>query len=527
MSYTGQALRLIIFLVLGICIYAQCISGNEGDKGWILNFSAMWLSGKALYSGIFSALPPLIFWLYAIPVSLGNFLHLSSGFVLALMGLVTTGFTVALSVRLIKYVPMFAEQKRLRVEFALLLSFMLIVWTNSHYFFDREHIFLVLTFPYILRFMPSLAGQPLPSRLRVLIGVMAAIGFCIKPHCALVFAGVQLLILYRTRSWRMLFCLENSIIYLVGLAYLAATAALAPEYFTLVLPMSLATYSAAADPMAMLVYGVIAILIFSLTCVDFRLRDQSPYRSDILYFACACAVLLLYALVNNGWGYTWNPLYEFILLLTGFVRWEHQYLATQPEKTAGDLRRFQFGSRACMLNFTLNTFAILALYAADNFASHSVAGKIDADIQAIAHSAGARSFGAISIDLEHPANLANDSGIRMETRFNHLWMLPKFFIADSNFKETNRWILTYVARAYADDLNFHKPDLMLIDDTDMFYRIYHPVGLIAYLSAVDDSFRTAWSHYHLLASVNYCARQGVEKPRKQGCKFDVYKRIKP
>ena len=49
------------------------------------------------------------------------------------------------------------------------------------------------------------------------------------------------------------------------------------------------------------------------------MRASSPVRRDLYYLLLLMPALLLYALANNGWGYTYCPLISIVLLFTGWA----------------------------------------------------------------------------------------------------------------------------------------------------------------------------------------------------------------
>src|SRR5262249_32648747 len=156
-----------------------------------------------------------------------------------------------------------------------------VIITPQMFFFDREHILMVMTFPYVLRFMPSLARVTLPNGLRVCVGLAAALGFCIKPHSVILFAFVQAMFLLRERSLTILWSLENLIIYCGAALYFFCIWQFAPQYVHVILPAALATYAAFNRGGSSLMGLPPAILCFCLTFADFRPRYSSPYRRDI------------------------------------------------------------------------------------------------------------------------------------------------------------------------------------------------------------------------------------------------------
>ena len=381
-----------------------------------------------------------------------------------------------------------------------------------------RHIFLMLVFPYLLRFMPTLAGAAFSARLKWVVGCMATIGFCIKPHCFIVFAAVQLLYMARTRSARILISPENILIYAIVSLYLAAIVVFLPDYIHVVMPMALATYSSFSMRINGIFFGVAALVILGVAFADFRWRLSSPYRRDIYYLLELCLAFLFYALANNGWNYTYIPLISLTLVVNGWVLMDYLWLKEQANADGLPARQFIFGVRACALCLT----AVIGCSAMSGFlkintncTEHLKCGRLGK--QLIADMKGVHSFGSISVDFGTWARLSDSTGARWDTRFNHLWMLPKFMKSGADFAQRNRWILTYVTDALAEDMDRHKPEIMFVD---AFSPARGHVDPLDYLSAFPH-FRDAWQHYRYLKSDFTCTT-----PEKTHCGgFRLYERV--
>ncbi len=528
---TDKILFAVCTLLLLFSAYLQFDLGNLGDKDWLLYVARMWLGGKKLYVDLFEPELPLITWIYVIPVYLSIYLGFFKDYqYLVILGFFLIAFILFISLKLINFHPEFANNKRKKIEFALLFLFVFIYFTNSAYFFDREHIFLVLVFPYLLRWLPSIMNAPIPRYLKIIMGIMAGIGFCIKPHCAIVFVGIQLIVLIRERSGAILLSIENSIIYLIGSAYIAAIWVFTPEYILVVLPMELVTYSAANRKIGGLTYFSITLFTFGVTFADFRLRYTSPYRKDIFYLAFVCLSFLGYALLNNGWGYSWNPLASIVFMITGFVLWEAIYLKKHYQAQGLPFQNFVLGARACAINLVVNAIIILGLWAyiipssCGHYYLECDKGKVF--LNQITEANGGqkiKSFGSISIDFEIWTELVRATGSSWETRFNCLWMLPKFFLSDENFVKKNKWILEYISHALAEDMRKNKPEIMFVDNTDNFYTFHEYVDLVAYLNKFPE-FKKEFTHYRYVEKISPCKPEKNTQP-KEHCGYFIYKRI--
>lgn len=511
-------------LLLACVVYVLVTFGNAGDKEiWLVN-AHMLLHGKRLYRDIFSVSPPLIYYIYVLPIYLSEITGVLKDFQLFnAMGLALIFWSAWTGSKLLACHPAFSAAAMQR-QHLLLMLIVFNTCSGAYYFFDREHIFLVLSFPYLLRFMPSLSEERYPLGMRVGIGLAAAIGFCIKPYCLILPAVVALLYVIRRRSLAIVFCVENLVIYLFTGLYLACIYLYTPEYIHIIVPMALATYGAANSRLAGLFFLAICLLIFAVTFVDFRPRYTSPYRRDIYYLLGISGGFLAYALANNGWGYTYNPLACSLLIVTGWVGWEYLYLKREHAAKGLPVKSFVFGARACAINIAANAACVTLgalMTVLLGCRAHLQCDQTGREVlESVNH---AHSFGSVSLDFGIWAQLVDQTGLHWDTRFSQLWMLPKFYISDATFKEKNRWVLQYVASGFASDLNSRKPEVMFVDEANSFYSVRTHMDLLGLLNQFED-FRQAWGHYHLVRSICPAKKKHPDAPPENICKYYVYDR---
>lgn len=513
-------------LLLCLIAYVDFRWMSIGDKAWLLFSTEEWLAGKKLYVDIFEVNPPLIYWIYFLPCYLSAHLGVLTDYnFLALLAFATLLLVLYVSHRLIQYNPQFSHAK-MQAEFCLLLASVFMSFTNPMYFFDRDHIFLLLTFPYALRWMPSLSEAGISRSLRIAVGVMAGIGFCLKPHSMVVFAVVQAMYFLRRCSPAILFSVENMLMYCMVFAYTAAMWVFAPDYLHTIAPMALATYGAINRKSSQAVFFFVAVIRLGVTLADFRPRYSSPYRQDIYYLLALCAAFLLYALVNNGWGYTWNPLLSLVMIVTGFVLWEFLYLTKEHSEQGLPTRQFQFGARACLLNLFASVAVVLLIVytglvmSCGNYMDCPGGRRFMDNITRSNGGKPLQSFGTISINADLWVYLSEKTGAPWVTRFNQVWMLPRFFIASPEFIDRNHWILDYVGRAYGEDLQRNKPELVFVDDDEDFYSVRGHVDLEKFMLDIPE-FRNEWRYYRLVGRID-----GVGGPSpKEHSGYFVYKRM--
>ena len=123
--------------------------------------------------------------------------------------------------------------------------------------------------------------------------------------------NVQLLtICTKQRSLAILWSIENLIIYVLGITYLALIYFCTPGYLDTVLPMAMATYSAYSRKTTGIFCLIIFAVMMGMTFADFRTRYASPLRAEVYYFLGICFAYFAYALANNGWAYTYKSAHQ-------------------------------------------------------------------------------------------------------------------------------------------------------------------------------------------------------------------------
>ena len=525
-SYT-QKFWIGFTLLQCLAFYLQYVGAMWGDKPFMLGYSAMWVSGKVMYHDLFEVQPPFTLFVFALPEYAAHYLgfgvlkdyHFLLSFTYVLIGVVT----------FLHYTVLKASAHK--TQAGILSAFIVLVltlFTMPNYFGDREHLFLTLVLPYLLLFLPSVKRDEISLKYRSVIGLLAGLGLCMKPHCLVVLGGIILATLLIKKRLSIIFYLENCLIYMVLVVYLASIIYFMPEFFSLVMPMAVATYDVNNQRKQGILYGAGAAITFAVTFIDFRLRYTSPIRKDIFYLVACCFFFLLYALFNNGWGYTWNPLFSIIFITTGFVIAEFITLKKHYEHQQLPFRSFIMGYRAGILNLSVNALIglFISFYVIFNSCGSSFeceAGKdFIQDMVTINHSRQPKNFGTITMGFTEWCEYSNATGAHWDTRFHSIFMLPKFFISDADFRQKNQWILDYVSNAYAEDLERNRPEIVFVDNADEFYSVHQYVDLIAFLSQLP-RFKEAWKNYA------YVTRSGIDSSykTKPHSGYYVYKRITP
>jgi hypothetical protein len=209
---------------LGLAGIVQVIQRPlNGDAAWYLYMGGRVLDGARAYVDIVDTNPPLIVWLSIAVVAGSRALGLVPLVAFPSLLLALTGLSLGLAWRLSRALPTALRQ-------VSLLAWAYLLWDGvGSGFGQREHLMLILTLPYVFGATNVARGQHLPRGLAIVTGVMAGVGFGLKPFFVLAPIAVELYlaICRRVAVWKRLQALAMLGTLLVyGVAILGFT----PEY---------------------------------------------------------------------------------------------------------------------------------------------------------------------------------------------------------------------------------------------------------------------------------------------------------
>lgn len=526
-AFTSNLLLVVGWALVALAVYMQFPAALGGDKNWLLMAARAWLDGKRLYVDVVETNPPLILWFYALPSLFAQMTGMQDYILLTSVAVLLALLSVLLCRKMLLLHPLFAASRALLELHTLLIAAVLLFWPSSVYFADREHLFVVCTLPYLFSRLPGLGEAKLPPLLMRAATVMAAFGFCIKPHTLIMFAFVQLHVLMRRRRLSALASLDNIFIVAAGCAYLAAVFWLAPEFVHTVLPMEALTYGAYRNTLITVFLYMPPLFTLLVAGAEFRFRHKTPCHTDVIYMLWLCAAGLCYALANNGWLYSFYPLNSFVLLAIGWLWMEYRAREAEERQKDRPFWRFRGAGYICALLYGFNTAFVVVPFMTAQLATPlaTTYDKVLAEFQRIMRDNRFSSFGALPAFSPPWPMLARSTGARFETRFHVLWMLPRFVKANQEFRDRNEWVPRYVAEAYARDLSERKPEVMFVDTSPEFSSTKQAFDILRYLSGYS-GFQAAWSAYTLLGKVDFCDEvdPAWQQKLKIACRYEVYRR---
>lgn len=210
------------------------------DVSYLLNAARMLMAGGTYLEDFFTPNLPIILYLYMPPLLAQQFFHIDLvlGFRLYIFILATVslGFCAYLSNKI------FTDQDSMMKEIVILMLAVVFFIIPFYDFGQREHLLIILSLPYLLLVVYRLSFGALTRQKEILIGLLAGLGFAIKPQ----FFIIPLLIegYYSLEQKKYLAWLRPEVIamLIVLLVHMIVAIVFYPDYISIVAPYMLRNY---------------------------------------------------------------------------------------------------------------------------------------------------------------------------------------------------------------------------------------------------------------------------------------------
>lgn len=284
------------------------------DVSWLMHASERLLAGGTYTHDFFELNPPLILYLYVPPVWVHQFTSLSLIMLLRVYIYLIAAFSLYLVYR---YVP---QQKRLMTLTAGVAYLLLPLYE----FGQRDHILLMCILPYLALIMHRLAGQSVIAWKASGVGLLAGIGFALKPYYLAVLVLVEMY--YGFTSHRRFAGLRAETVAMAAFffCYLFLVMLFHSDYLTTVVPIAVRNYhSGFSLPWFVLImqtpiiFSVIVLLFFWV-----QRHSQGAVGMTLCMALVGC--LIAYFIQRTVWYYHMLPAFSIAtvlsaVLLTDFV----------------------------------------------------------------------------------------------------------------------------------------------------------------------------------------------------------------
>jgi hypothetical protein len=495
-------------------VYAQFSSLINHDTAWYLYAVDAFLDGGRLYQdAFFEVNPPLALFLTVPPVYVSRLTGLPSADLFFLYVFALIAVSLFLTGRLLVGAPGLPLVYRRGLLFAAMLA---LTVCPARGFAEREHLMFVLSLPYLMLAARRAAGADCGRGLGLLVGVMAALGFFLKPHFLLVPATLELYLLLVRRRPREVLRAETASLAATGLLYGLVVVLFTPDYLSRVVPYALQVYNNAYNnPLAFVVWRQETLLlpaVFALHWVTRRRLEESAVPE--VFSIAVGGFFVVYLLQMKGWEYQLYPTGASLVLVLGAMlsRADSDRLETEPARSA------TAGSRGAMLAAALFLVSLVGAALWRGGYQNALAQSMAPIVRE--HAAG-RAIYVFSTKVSAAFPLVTYTGVAWSSRFPTLWLLPglerrrRSLTADTPAEQ--RALLDEIERFLIDavvaDFDARPPALVIVDvRREKHYFGDLELDYIDYFTA-DPRFAAIWSHY---APIERLGNYQVFKRRPNG-----------
>jgi len=465
-----RLLHRFMILICAVWIVGYFFPPINHDTAVLLYIAKVWLGGGKLYVDAIDMNTPLVFILHLLPEALAKLTGLpGTTLLVGILGLCILGsFLTCRWVLAASLDPAHATSDAL---LPLMLLFLLIVYPNAD-FCQREHIMLVLSMPYLLVASGRAQGEALSVRLLAATGLMAGLGFAMKPYFVAIPALVEIYVLSR-RGWRAAirdvtpWCMLG-----LGVGHLLFAIIATPEYFRFVLPMAQEFYSEVSDS------GFLGLLTNqhvappALVIPLLGIPTWFVIRSDLARVVWLAGIGGLFSAFaqGKGWSYQVLPAQTYTLLLAAVIIafvMDHQ-IWPQRAAEAGT-------SRAGAPKLFAAALMLLVFYQEGLYARPFAkqmdyrASEIPPMLHILKQEAYNKRVLVLSPGIYPHFPLLNYAKMRMTMRFESMWVLQGVYSECEEFAplynppDAMSRAESFVFRSVAEDFHRQKPALLIVD----------------------------------------------------------------
>ncbi len=282
----------------------------NSDVSWLLFVTKQLLAGGSYTKDFFEINPPMILYVYSPVILLSQCLRLSRMMVFDIYVYGLTALTLAWVYHfLTRWLINNDQGLKLVVMISVALSLLILPLSD---FGQREHLALILTIPYFFSAAAQLNNNKISYYLLVPVGILAAIGFCLKPYFLLSFLLVEI---YRYLATKKISC-EIYLMAIVILVYAFLLCFVNSDYLTVVLPRISSfyyqSYQARWQALFFNEYAVIFYFIISLYLI--LINSMSDRKLMSILCIGAIGYYGSYLLQWNVWYYHLYP-----MIAMGFI----------------------------------------------------------------------------------------------------------------------------------------------------------------------------------------------------------------
>lgn len=494
----------VLILVVSLSGMIQYNLFLHWDISFLLNTARQLLAGGKYIHDFFTPNTPMSLYLYVPPVILNQLSGINSIFIFRIYIYLIISISFFICFYISKYI--FLPKDILLRQIFLITLIAILTILPLFDFGQRDHLFFIFAMPYLLLVVMRLQGHSIPLPLAMLIGLLAGLGFAIKPQFLITPILLEAYFIFYKQNWLGWARAEIFIIIALLMFYTLAVFIFHRDYVFTIIPYMLHSYyQSINEPWSDLVLNnFVCFGIFTLLFYFVRYKEND-YELFLKVLALALVGFFLsYLTQRTLFYYHILPFFSASILLFTIV--------------LGLFIRKNYHIFIVLLGLIVYIYPVYVLV--NQYQVITTYKKIVLDKLIIfMHTQPAHQSIYVLSFMNYASSLVEYAGAKTAQRFDSLWMVKGLIqqkikhgesvLHDYFDNDTDEYFFVNII---ADDLHKNKPDLVFVD--------VHNTFLFDYLRYFLENkrFRSEWKSYYLLTTVF-----STEENQQKYQLFQVYK----
>jgi hypothetical protein len=291
-------LTLAVIYFLGWSLQTQILL--NWDVSWLMHASAKLLAGGTYAKDFFELNPPLILYLYLPAIFITKVFGVT--IIIALRAYFFLLGTLSLYLCHRLSLKFFCDDNKTAAFFLGTIATAFFILPLEQ-FGQREHFLIILTLPYLLSVSCQLDEPRCKQDFAIMIGLLAGLGFAIKPYFLITFLAVECYYMVRTRSFYAWFRTEVLTIMMVIVFYLSIVCWLHQDYLFTVVPLNTRIYYAGVSQawwdLANYSGAITCYFAGLFYCLQYHKKQYHTLRT--VFFIATTGFLTVYFIQHTLW----------------------------------------------------------------------------------------------------------------------------------------------------------------------------------------------------------------------------------
>jgi hypothetical protein len=262
-----------------ICGYAWHLQHQlvlNADVSALLLATEKLLQGGNYIEDFFTPNPPMIMYLYMIPVLSAKFWHINITILFPFYIFVLISISFFICYRLVDKI--FLKKDRLQgyVFLSMLAIVFLVVPTKE--FGQRDHLLVIMTLPYLLLTVCRMKAQAVNQGFAMIIGLFAGMVIAFKPQYLMLPALIESYFMFYKKNWLAWVKPETLVLMLVLMLYVALVLLTRQDYVAEMMPFLIKYYyGGATDSLQEFLFNNCMLFVYAAIPVYILLNRMNKY----------------------------------------------------------------------------------------------------------------------------------------------------------------------------------------------------------------------------------------------------------